>query len=207
MRTIPVHRSKAPLSLRKALALPRERIDSDWYKKKTPHPIQFSLGLDSTTFYFIGEVSAPPYCDESLASGDYREGLWERDVAEFFLLESPDARYQEFNLSPMGAWWSHSFVKYRERDTAHFVKPQGVVTYSDWDAKPLENNSKILTWTVGISIPRRSLSIPISFSESTRINVSFILGAPHERFYSFAPPLECAPDFHRVENFYPVSLE
>ncbi len=60
--------------------------------------------------------TARPLADRaSFPAEGFVEGLWEHDVAEFFLLDRRRGTYQEYNLSPGGAWWAAAFSAPRVR--------------------------------------------------------------------------------------------
>jgi hypothetical protein len=120
--------------------------------------------------------------------GAFVEGLWERDVAEFFLMDA-DGRYQEFNLSPTGAWWSCDFTAYRSRGMG--IPEQGEVF--------IETKIEPDAWQVVFSVPLQQLLIPLE--GVVGIHVSAISRTPHTRYLSSSPVEGAKPDFHRRECF------
>ena len=193
MKNIPLFFSSATHTLDDARRLPRTTIPSDWHANNAPYPIQFSLALDPHSLFFVTDVHAEPMCDNTLSVGKFVEGLWTKDVAEFFIKEEGSSAYQEFNLSPKGAWWSQSFTSHRVRDIPAVHTPS-VKIFSD-----LTETRK---WSTGIAVPRSYFSIPLSFTEKTKINVNFILThSSQEHFYTYAPPPPVNPDFHNSSNF------
>ncbi|MBX3172535.1 MAG: hypothetical protein KF760_34345 [Candidatus Eremiobacteraeota bacterium] len=87
-------------------------MECDWYGQRTGFPLKWSLEVVGSRLEFAFECGCPAACEE--VSG-FVEGLWRRDVAEFFLIAA-DGSYQEFNLSPTGAWWSARFRGYRDQE-------------------------------------------------------------------------------------------
>lgn len=115
------------------------------------------------------------------------EGLWQQDVAEFFIADRRTGRYQEFNLSPGGAWWSAIFTSPRVK-----LEPQpewrafGVRTKVVWSEKE---------WTGELSFPMPDLS-------QAAVNCTAITaGREGRRFYSLAALGSATPDFHRPEDW------
>jgi hypothetical protein len=147
-------------------------MKTDWYGEKAGFPILWSLSRVGERLEFTFECGCPASCDE--VSG-FVEGLWNRDVGEFFLIAA-DGRYQEFNLSPTGAWWSARFRGYRDQECQLpdlSVTSTGARSRSGWKA---------------------SLTVPVSeILEWERYQVTAILGG---RFFSTGR-CEGEPDFHR----------
>ena len=110
---------------------------------------------------------------------------------------SGSPEYQEFNLSPSGAWWSCFFAKHRKREPSKFKMPTNVETYCE-----VANSS----WKVAMSIPISELSLPISLEDSTRINVTFALGKTKRQYLTWANIDSPEPDFHRADQFEDADL-
>jgi hypothetical protein len=134
--------------------------------------------------WFAASVPAPASVQGHHTCGDFIEGLWERDVAEFFLINAR-GEYQEFNLSPDGAWWSMLFTSYRER-SARVLKPTGVVVSVEREPQ---------SWRGTIGVPRAELQV--APDEIVGIHVSGILyGGSEVRYLSSAGQPSFDPDFH-----------
>ena len=147
-------------------------IATDWFGARAGFLLEWSLEVVGGQLEFAFECGSPAACDE--VSG-FVEGLWNRDVCEFFLVAS-DGRYQEFNLSPTAAWWSARFRSYRSQEATCpelSVVTSAARSRSGWKASLSVPSSQILEWE--------------------RFQVTAILGG---RYFSTG---ECAgkPDFHR----------
>lgn len=147
-------------------------VKTDWYGERTGFPVEWSLEVADGRLEFAFACGQPAACDE--VSG-FVEGLWNRDVGEFFLIAA-DGRYQEFNLSPTGAWWSARFRGYRDQECSLpglSVTTSAARSRSGWKATLSVPVSEVLPWE--------------------RYQVTAILGG---RYFSSG---ECVgePDFHR----------
>jgi hypothetical protein len=194
---LPIYQSRGNLNFDAVSVLTPQQIDFDWFGEKLKNPAQFVMAVDSHKLYFVAQIGSSAHFDNSAAQGQFVEGLWTKDVAEFFVTNSGQTSYQEFNLSPTGAWWSCYFSKYRKRETSLFKMPQGVETFS-----VIEGSQ----WKAGLSIPLSEFSVPLALEESTRINVCFALGKAKRQYVSWAQIKKYEPDFHLAEDFEDVDL-
>lgn len=122
-----------------------ERIEQDWYGTRAGFPILWSLETRGDLLEFTFESGAPAACDE--VEG-FVAGLWHKDVGEFFLI-AEDGRYQEFNLSPSGAWWSARFRGYRDQECecpCPSVVTQAARSRSGWKASLTVLRSETIDW-------------------------------------------------------------
>ncbi len=147
-------------------------MERDWYGVRAGFPLQWSLTVVDERLEFAFECGCPAACDEVHG---FVEGLWRRDVAEFFLIAA-NGSYQEFNLSPTGAWWSARFRGYRDQSGACLcdsVVTTAARSRSGWKASLSVLVSEVLEWE--------------------RFQVTAIIGG---RFFSTG---DCSgePDFHR----------
>ncbi|RYD48822.1 MAG: hypothetical protein EOP83_25990 [Verrucomicrobiaceae bacterium] len=124
--------------------------------------------------------------------------LWKYDVAELFLTDPTSGRYFEFNLSPNAAWWSCEFTAPRQRAEETDIAFPDVTTYAELAPDG--------GWVAAMSIPLDLLEARLNFGETTKLNVTFILDSPEQRFLSVANLGEGEPDFHRPERFSPVKF-
>ncbi len=194
---IPIFHSENPLSFESIRALEVSSITTDWYGQKHNHGPKFVLAADLNCLWFLAEGESPVVYSKDLAVGEFAEGLWKNDCAELFVCEDGTARYQEFNLSPGGAWWSCLFSSYRKADEQAFVMSKGVQCFAE--VSPSH-------WISAMSIPRNELSVKISFTEESRLNVSFILETPQQKFLSWAKLKAEQPDFHVSEQYEAIKL-
>jgi hypothetical protein len=166
------------------LSRPLERSSYRWALAVTPDSVIFRADLP------FGR----PDFDSSYERGSFVEGLWERDLAEFFIMDEA-GRYQEFNVSPAGAWWSCYLIGYRQRsDLSITGKPSYVDTQVREDG-----------WSVVFAFPRTELVVPIAETSSVHVTAIATI-AGEKRFISSSPLSEVAPDFHRRECFQPAEL-
>ena len=127
----------------------------------------------------------------SFPAAGFVEGLWEQDVAEFFLLDRRRGSYQEFNLSPGGAWWSAVFSAPRAR----------TVPQPDWTTFAVQTD---VNWTAQHWTGR--LSLPLPDLADVAVNFTAITAGPERRrFFSLASLGGTTPDFHRPGEWIAVS--
>lgn len=174
-----------PCTVSHALALPRAPFTHGWNLPSDLSTLEFNLGCTPRYLILTGVFHGTAQFDQSLPRGSFHAGLWEHDVLELFIRDAHSKAYQEFNLSPSGAWWSALFSEYRMVSADPFIKP--VVSI---DA---HNSSE--GWKVGIKIERSSLMV----DPSSTINVCAISGHGQERrYYSALPVVTDNPDFHAI---------
>lgn len=167
-------------------------LATDWFGEALPTPIEIFLGVNTERILFGGRGDASPWC-EPATPGDFIEGLWEREVVELFLGEPGSARYQEFNLSPRGAWWTMAFSGYRTRMMTNPLP--GVRCHAASGGRG---------WRAAIAIPLAELTIAWSSGSGTG-NVTAIHGNP-QRFVTALDLGGGEPDFHRAERFQPMRM-
>ena len=194
--SLPLYTSPETLDFEALAALPKHPLDRDWYGNRPVAESTFVLALDPANLWFSAECRQTPDFDRQFGAGDFVEGLWQHDVAELFLVEDRTERYQEFNLSPSGAWWSGVFDSYREAGEAFNHKLSAINSCAN-----VEQNS----WSAAIRIPRASLAIAIEFGPRSKANVSMIIGGGARQCLSWSKIAADKPDFHRFREF--VCLE
>lgn len=165
-----------------------------WDGQELIPPFQWRVAYDPSCLWFMSRVPGPGTFNAELARGQFVEGLWEQDVAELFVM-TDGGSYQEFNVSPAGAWWSCGFSAYRVRQSENRV-PEGV---------SIEVTSDPSSWQALLSIPRAELAF--SPTEITGMHVAAILHSPTTRYLSSAPMAGVQADFHRKECFEPIELQ
>ena len=168
---------------------------ADWFGVASPWKPEVSLRVEGGILHFSFRAQKAPWCDESLLSGSFVEGLWEKDVAELFL-SGPGESYQEINVSPTGAWWSALFCDYRERS-------QTVEFPVEIEVERADN-----FWQVHFSTAAENL-IPWSGLEWSeyRASPTAILHGPEPSFFAWNwnPNKDGEPDFHRKDLLKPLS--
>ena len=153
--------------------------------------------VDSSYVYFAARVGRQPFCD-ALAPGEFRAGLWEKDLVEFFIRSRHSESYQEFNLSPSGAWWSALFRGVHRIDE-QFSVSRNVQCYSRID----ENS-----WSTALRARHADLGVSVDFfgaPQDIRLNVNAILGDGQKRYYSYCRLPGEHPNFHQPDEFPSVA--
>ncbi len=170
-------------------------FEFDWFGRPEPYGSQYRLTLREGVLVFEFWANKAAECNASLASGDFVEGLWEQDVAELFVM-APDGRYQEFNLSPTGAWWSATFTGYREGCQAE--RATSIQT---------EAHCEEGRWSARLSLAVSDLNVLQGSDISlARLNVTAILSPQNPSYLCWGWQNGEQPDFHRAENFLPIAL-
>ncbi|MGJ8697849.1 MAG: hypothetical protein ACSHYF_16140 [Verrucomicrobiaceae bacterium] len=160
-------------------------LKSDWFGASSCHLPRFQCLLSPTHFHFLAGDQITPVIHPDARPGKFQLELWKFDLAEFFLA-SPDGSYLEFNLAPNGSWWSSFFNSPRnplDLPPLHGVETVAKIFPSGWRAMA--------------SIPLHQLP-PLT---DARLNVTFILGSPRQRFFTAAPLPGAEPDFHQPDHF------
>lgn len=190
--TIALHMLSPSASHADLFGSPAVPLATDWFGEPLASAIKIHLGLGGDRILFGAEGVGSPRCADA-TPGAFIEGLRESDVVELFLGEPGSTRYQEFNLSPRGAWWTMGFSGYRVRMTTNPMP--GVRCYADVVGE---------VWRTAIVIPLRELTIAWVPDAGT-LNVTAIHGLPQQ----FATAVDLGggePDFHRAERFPRVRI-
>lgn len=193
--TMTVIRSAKPL-VWGGMDVPLFGIGKDWYGIEVAPQAAFCVAVDSRSLWFIATHGSAAKLHPAARPGRFTPELWKHDVAELFLGDPASGRYFEFNLAPNGAWWSCEFTAPRVRAEEVEIAFPEVATFAE-----LAPNGG---WVAAMAIPRDLLEARLDFGKDTRMNVTFILGSPQQRFLSAANPGEGEPDFHRPDKFTPV---
>ncbi|MCP5536921.1 MAG: hypothetical protein H7A51_11910 [Akkermansiaceae bacterium] len=181
-----------------ALDLALFGLENDWFGHKLDVPAAFGLAIDHASFWFVATRRKPASLHPQARPGIFTPELWKYDVAEFFLSHPTSGRYLEFNLAPNGAWWSAEFTAPRVRADKQDVEVPGVQTFSDLAPDG--------TWVAAASIPLDVLKARLDFGPETRMNVTFIVDSPDQKFLTATPADGGAPDFHRPDLFQQVRI-
>ena len=192
-----IEHKKSPLHWG-ALDLALFGIESDWYGTQLDVPAAFGLAIDHASFWFVATRRKPAFIHPQARPGVFMPELWKYDVAEFFLRHPASGRYLEFNLAPNGAWWSAEFTAPRVRAYEEDVPVPGVKTYADLAPDG--------TWVCAASIPLDVLEARFGFGADTRMNVTFIVDSPEQKFLTATPAPDGEPDFHRSDLFKEVTI-
>ncbi len=194
METV-IHTFTTPLSEDRAFQLPRRSHNQAWRGEELSSPFEWGLALDPTSLWFVARIPAVAASSCVRRKGHFVEGLWESDVAELFLRDA-HGRYQEFNISADGAWWSMTFSNYRERHS----KPRRPVK----TAIAVRHDAASWMAVLGIEIQ----TLDVSLREPLQAHVSGILyGAAEPLYLTSCPQPNFAPDFHDPRCFSAVVLK
>lgn len=174
-----------------------QRIGSDWFGQKVDPPIEFAFGIDPEFFHFTANREAPANGHPEAPEGSFQSGLWQYDVAEFFLRDPVTGHYLEFNLAPHGAWWACVFRAPREAVKRGGERLPGVATTGACGRE---------AWRASASIPLALLRDRFHFGPGSRLDATFIIDSPAQRFLCASEPSEGAPDFHRPDAWLPVEV-
>jgi hypothetical protein len=152
---------------------------------------KWAIGVDDSRLVFQTWVGcgAPRY-NSDYQRGEFIEALWNDDVVELFVMNTSGG-YQEFNVSPAGAWWTCAFSSYRTR------------AFEQRAFSPLfvEAHVTAAGWGALLSVALADISIVSPISEA-RMHVSSILTAGEQpRYLSSSPLSDKAPDFHDEHCF------
>jgi hypothetical protein len=169
------------------------RIQGCWSGSVLPQPVEWRVTVVDGLLTFDCAVPGTAWCDTTIPPGTFVEGLWEQDVAELFLMDGSGA-YQEFNVSPAGAWWSCVFSAYRQRKSPQPPPPRGV---------SVRHLSSPERWMVQLQVGLPELAV--SWSPQTALHLAVIQHQPVQRFLSSRPVPGVEADFHRAECFESVT--
>lgn len=188
------YQASNPLSISVIDQLPYSQFSTDWFGVSSKENVSFVVALDPTSIWVSVKFPSKVLLHPKDKADSFIEGLWDYDVFELFLCDDVTERYQEFNLSPGGAWWSASFLRYREREG---IQQNGIKTWAK-----NEENGQFHSY---LQILRGSLAISFSCSNNSRANVTAILGNP-QKFFSHEKLSAPQPDFHIVNQLQQIII-
>jgi len=186
--SIHLYSSNQILSADQVRGLPSQSKSTDWHGAPLSVPLSWTVAVDPRAIWCVCCLPGGLVSAASGSSGEFREGLWNGDVAELFL-KGRDGSYQELNLSPSGAWWSMTFIGYRERHP------------TPGRPKPLHISTAVGAhgWEVIAAFGRESLDVEIA--PAMLIHVSGMWYTPGPVYLSSLPPQGVEPDYHHAECF------
>lgn len=177
---------------------PLLRCAADWEGRAVDPPVRYGfLAADEALLFRASRRHAAVGHPEA-RPGAFQAGLWRYDVAEFFLAPPGKGPYLEVNLSPNGAWWS-----------CLFREPRVPLREVNEPLPGVEATSRSLGegWEATVRLPWPALHATVGFGEGWRLNASFIIESPRQRFLSAHPLGPGEPDFHRPAFFPQVRLQ
>lgn len=160
-------------------------IKEDWHGQDCPKT-GFEI-LKKEGWLFRVAVTRPPEKSPLGKANQYQEGLWEQDVAEWFVANPASGHYLEFNLASNGAWWLMAFSSERQRAEKLLDGLDGIETHA---------YSQVDSWSAELKVPERVLISALGDHVWT-YNVCFILGNAPRQFLSLNKLGSQEPDFHR----------
>lgn len=165
----------------------------DWYGECSHYRPQYELTLKDGVLRYRYSADKAPSCREELKQGQFVEGLWEHDVAEFFVASSEGTDYQEINISPTGAWWSAYFSDYRQLEREVRFEPRLQIVRNE------------TAWQIVFETELDNL-VPWENAKCRLFSAASILydPAPHYFCWNHKPGAD-EPDFHRRDLFMPLS--
>jgi hypothetical protein len=158
-----------------------------WAEPAGDPPPQVRWWKDAGFLIWEMKMELPWAVRGEFESGGFVEGLWDRDVAEFFILDRGSGAYQEFNLGPGGAWWSAWFVAPRVR----------AVPQLDWTRLGVQT---AVTWTPAHWTGQMRLRLP-DYGEPAVNFCAIRRGPGGAAYYSLAGLGGETPDFHRPQEW------
>lgn len=167
----------------------------DWYGADVTPAVKYWLGKNSRELLVAAQYPGSSQLFPDLAANQFFEGLWERDVFEVFLRNAKTGAYQEWNLSPQGAWWSAAFPSYRNRDLHYTPNVSRVVASGEVTTSG---------WTASLIFPIAELYSGIA-SDELEISVCAILGSSPRKYLCLKSDPESEPDFHHPNGFQSLS--
>lgn len=175
------------------LDLPLLGVAADWHGVRVEPPAAFSLALDPQRLWFVASHRRPARLHPLARPGKFQAELWRHDVAELFVADPASGRYFEFNLAPNGSWWNCEFTAPRVPAAPEAVEMPEVATFAELAPDG--------SWVAAMALPLDLLRARLDFGPHTRVNVTFILESPAQRFLTASPLGGGEPDFHRPERF------
>ena len=176
-------------------APPLASLKHDWFGNLIAPAVSYGFALTQDELVFRAERGSSAVCHPEARSGIFKAELWRYDCAEFFLSDPVTGNYLEFNLSPNGAHWACLFGAPLERISE-------LVDIGITSAGAASDDS----WQATGRVPRGWLEETLHFSSESRLNATFILDSPEQRFLTAAKLGGAEPNFHQPAGFGPITL-
>lgn len=189
--------SSTPLSWG-ALNLSLFGLQRDWYGQPIQPAVAFGFAVDHQHLWFVASHAKPANLHPAARPGEFLAELWRHDVAEFFLVDPVTGHYLEFNLAPNSAWWACEFSAPRQRVHEHDLPLEGVATFADIAPDG--------SWMAAAALPLSTLRERFHFGDASRLNATFIINSPEQRFLTAAHLSDGEPNFHQPEQFPKVNF-
>lgn len=178
-------------------------ISTDWFQQTSQSNARFCIEKKeqkrgsrhySSWVFHVCVDKKPVLHPLKMSPQTYYEGLWEYDVAEWFIVNPITGKYIELNLAPTGAWWMMVFDAPRQRAADDMSDLRGI---------KIENECATKSWSASLEIPVLMIE-NILGRDVLKYNVCFILGDSPREYLSQTVLNAVQPDFHRPDDF--VSL-
>ncbi len=169
------------------------QLEQDWFGQCLDIAASYALTADPQNLWFCAGRKKRASISADARPHEFVEGLWNHDVAELFIKDMQSDRYLEINLAPSGAWWSAEFYGPRMRVHSEAAPIEGV-----------RSHSRIAVdgcWQAAVAIPIAYLELHFGFGMDSRLNVTFIVDSPQQRFLSAVRLPGDMPDFHQPGYF------
>ena len=175
--------------------VPLTKFSLDWFGSPARHTAHFGFKLVGKSLFFRFRAEKSAECDRNLARGQFVSELWRQDVAEFFV-RGPGPSYQEFNISPTGAWWSARFGQYRTLDQEIHCSSVSIQAL-------VEDHS----WEIEFSVPLSEIVVLKDLElRFAKLNPVSILCPQDPEYLCYGHTSGGEPDFHLSETFCPITL-
>lgn len=174
---------------------PPIRFASDWKGQNTDPLRETEVRLlwtqDTLYLRFLARYRELTVFPDARPDG-WRDGLWDRDVAEVFL--QPDASdplvYKELEVSPNGQWIDLNISHGQKEEMRSGLRRRVV------------QDAQLHTWTAELAVPMSALAERLSSKQRWRVNFYRVEGKTEPRFYAaWSPTMTPQPNFHVPEAF------
>lgn len=169
----------------------------EWYGTELPEPVRYGFRVVEGKLVYTASQRRAVKLHPSAQPGEFVEGLWEYDTAEFFVANAEGTRYMEFNLAPNGAWWACVFTEPRVRDLSvpplPSVATRGVIALDG-------------SWECRAELPLAYLEAIGIAPANCRLAAAAIQNSPDYLYLTTSSDLHGEPDFHRPWSWAPASL-
>lgn len=173
-----------------------QSLTHEWYGQDVSPAFRYRFNLTPEGLRFHAARAAAALVHPEARPGCFHAGLWQYDVAEFFIAVPDASCYLEFNLSPHGAWWACVF-------SAPRVPHPG---FPGWQPQAVaQGRSGAEGWECQALLPQQDLQRIGIDPRQCRLAACAILGSPRQVFLTSAGDCSGNPDFH-LPRHWPAAL-
>ena len=188
--SVPLFVAQKELSQQCLECMPVVQLDRTFSGLKSTHSFSATVVLTPTALILKAYMPLVLLKGEKPNINQFVEGLWEKNVVEFFFSLPERRDYLEFHLSPKGEWWFCEFSDVRER-----AKTQKKV-----QAK-LHHKCEGSRVMVILESPRKILSPFFDEPAKVRANITACSNEATKEFVSYLELPGKTPNFHQPEKF------